>query len=153
MRGVLLQHLRTALTRPPLPPQHDGRLPHKQPHRHHAAASSALSTQACPQTLELTHRLKEVRDREAGLLKETGTYRDQLERISKEKDALERRMHAASEQRDQAITDRAWLGLSLRALLRHAAIFALGAASAYAATRIEWAQVWPAPAHRAPPPV
>lgn len=67
--------------------------------------------------------------------------------MHKEKEALERRVHEASEQRDQAITDRAWLSLSLRALLRHAAIFALGVACAYTAMRLDWTHIWSAPAH------
>jgi hypothetical protein len=89
------------------------------------------------QTLELTHRLKELRDKEAALLKETETYRDQLEKICKEKEGLERRVQEASEQRDQAITDRAWLVLSFRAVLWHACIFGLGMATSFAVMHLD----------------
>lgn len=89
------------------------------------------------QTLELTHRLKELRDKEVALLKETETYRDQLEKISKEKEVLERRVQEAFEQRDQAITDRAWLGLSFWAVLLHTSIFGLGMATSYAVMHLD----------------
>jgi hypothetical protein len=85
------------------------------------------------QTLELTHRLKELREKESTLLKETDTYRDQLSRICREKEQLELQVQQTAEQRDQAITDRAWLrfNVNVGVVLRELLVFVLGVVSCY----------------------
>lgn len=85
------------------------------------------------QTLELTHRLKELREKEAALLKETETYRDQLSRICREKASLELQVQQTTEQRDQALTSRAWW--HVHAVLRYGAVFVVGFACCYTAIK------------------
>ena len=93
------------------------------------------------QTLELTHRLKELREKEAALLKETETYRDQLSRICREKASLELQVQQTTEQRDQALTRRAWWHLSTAA--RYGAVFAVGFACCYTIARGgDWLLSW-----------
>lgn len=80
------------------------------------------------QTLQLTHRVKELREKEVTLRKETETYRDQLTKVCHEKEALEDQLQRAVEQRDQAITDTAWFSLSPSALSKNACLFLAGVA-------------------------
>ena len=96
------------------------------------------------QTLELTHRLKELREKESALTKDIDTYRDQLTRICREKEGLEVQVQRTAEQRDQALTDRAWLGFSATVMLKNMCIFTAGFVTCYLSCRAGpmWGHIW-----------
>lgn len=71
------------------------------------------------------------------LLKETDTYRDQLTRICREKELLELQVQQTMEQRDQAITDRAWFSFNVPVLIKNACIFCAGVATCYLCHRVD----------------